>query len=102
MGSANAVVNTLNWVGKVSMSLEVVLLTLAALAAAAVLFSRGDRSPWYAQTRERRGKKWKAAVALLVALVMIALAVNTIFSPKPFAKTYRTVKGGLLMGSLLA
>lgn len=101
MSSANTVVNTLNWVGKVGMGLEVALLTLAALAAAAVLLSR-DRSPWYARRAESRTKKWKAAAALMVALIMIVLAVDTIFSAKPFAKTYRTVKGGLLVGAMVA
>lgn len=94
MSSANAVVNALNWVGKVAMSVDVLLLGVAVVLGTAVLL-RPARPP------QRDAAKWTTLVACVVALVTMAAALNTLVSTRPLAKAYRTIRGGMVVSGMV-
>lgn len=99
MSSSNAVVNSLNWVGKWVVSAEVVALAMGAALAVAILAGVGfgaDR-PW----GRPKPKKRAVAVGLVVSLILLACALNTLTSTKPMARTVRAVKGGLFLGAVV-
>ena len=93
MSSAHTVVNALNWVGKVALSIDVLVLSLVVVVSTAVLLRparRFDDSP-----------RWKTLVSCAVALFTMAAALNTLVSTRPLAKAFRTVKGGMLVSGMV-